>query len=68
MTLATVAYRISTDISFAALLKQNAEEALRQLNVALQPAEKQALQTLMALPEKAILIEKGLLAIEDWTL
>jgi hypothetical protein len=68
MTLATVAYRISSDVSFAALLKQNTEEALRQVQIALQPEEKKALEMLMALPEEITLAGKAMLAVEDWTL
>ncbi len=68
MTLATVAYRISTDASFAALLKQNAEEALRQVKVALKPEEKKALDMLMALPEEITLAGKAMLTAEPWTL
>jgi hypothetical protein len=68
MTLATVAYRISSDVSFATLLKQNAEEALRQVQIVLQPEEKKALDTLMAMPEEITLAGKAMLAVEDWTL
>jgi hypothetical protein len=68
MTLATIAYRISSDDSFAALLKQNAEEALRQVKIALKPEEKKALERLMALPEEITLAGKAMLAVEDWTL
>jgi hypothetical protein len=68
MTLATVAYRISSDVSFAALLKQNAEEALRQMKIALQPEEKKALVQLMALSDVTTMTGKPMLAVEDWTL
>jgi hypothetical protein len=68
MTLATVAYRISSDVSFAALLKQNTEEALRQVKISLQPEEKKALEQLIALPEDSIMAGKPMLVVEDWTL
>jgi hypothetical protein len=68
MTLANVAYRISSDVSFAALLKQNAEEALRQVKIALQPEEKKALEQLMALSAETTMTGKSMLAVEDWTL
>jgi hypothetical protein len=50
MTLATIAYRISTDVSFASLLQKNTEETLQQAGIDLKVDEKTALQKILALP------------------
>jgi len=66
MTLATVAYRISTDVSFAELLQMNAEEALRQAGITLEKTEKKALETLLALPESISKAGNAMLTTEPW--
>ena len=68
MTLATVAYRISTDVSFAALLQQNAEEALQQAGITLEKTEKQALETLLALPGHISRAGNVMLTAEPWVI
>ena len=68
MTLATVAYRISTDVSFAAMLQQNAEEALQQAGIALEIAEKKALKALLTLPGQITQASSVMLAGEPWVL
>ena len=52
MTLATIAYRISTDVSFAAMLQKNTEETLQQAGIVLSTVENSALQKILSLPEK----------------
>jgi len=66
MTLATVAYRISTDVSFAELLQLNAEEALQQAGIALEKTEKKALEALLALPESISKAGNYMLTTEPW--
>ena len=68
MTLATVAYRISTDVSFAALLQQNAEEALQQAGITLEKTEKKALETLLALPGHISRAGNVMLTAEPWVI
>lgn len=68
MTLATVAYRISTDVSFAALLQQNAEEALQQAGITLEKTEKKALETLLALPDHISRAGNVMLTAEPWVI
>jgi len=68
MTLATVAYRISTDVSFAALLQQNAEEALQQAGITLEKTEKKALETLLALPGNISRTGNVMLTAEPWVI
>lgn len=68
MTLATVAYRISTDVSFAALLQQNAEEALQQAGITLEKTEKKALETLLALPGRISRAGNVMLTAEPWVI
>jgi hypothetical protein len=68
MTLATVAYRISTDVSFAELLQQNAEEALQQAGYKLSIDEKSALQKLLALPGQIIKAGNVMLTGEPWVM
>ncbi|MEN4012184.1 MAG: hypothetical protein ROW48_09145 [Bellilinea sp.] len=68
MTLATVAYRISTDVSFAALLQQNAEEALQQAGITLEKTEKKALETLLALPGQISRAGNVILTAEPWVI
>ncbi len=68
MTLATVAYRISTDVSFAALLQQNAEEALQQAGITLEKPEKKALETLLALPGQISRAGNVMLTAEPWVI
>ena len=66
MTLATVAYRISTDVSFAAMLQKNAEEALQQAGIVLEKTEKKALENLLALPEQISKAGNYMLTAEPW--
>ncbi|HEY9075022.1 MAG TPA: hypothetical protein VIO61_00670 [Anaerolineaceae bacterium] len=66
MTLATVAYRISTDVSFAELLQLIAEEALQQAGIALEKTEKKVLETLLALPESISKAGNTMLTTEPW--
>ena len=66
MTLATVAYRISTDVSFAALLQKNAEEALQQAGIVLEETEKKALKNLLALPVQISKAGNYMLTAEPW--
>ena len=66
MTLATVAYRISMDVSFAALLQTNAEEALHQAGITLEKTEKKALETLLALPGQITRAGNVMLTAEPW--
>lgn len=66
MTLATVAYRISTDVSFAALLQKNADEALQQAGITLEKTEKKALETLLALPGSISKAGNYMLTAEPW--
>jgi hypothetical protein len=68
MTLATVAYRISTDVSFAALLQQNAEEALQQAGITLEKTEKKALETLLTLPGHISRAGNVMLTAEPWVI
>ena len=68
MTLATVAYRISTDVSFAELLQMNAEEALRQAGITLEKTEKKALETLLALPGHPSRAGNVMLTAEPWVI
>ncbi len=68
MTLATVAYRISTDVSFAAMLQKNAEEALQQAGIVLVLEEKTALEKLLALPGQIARAGNVLLTAEPWAL
>ncbi|MEW6404169.1 MAG: hypothetical protein AB1649_20425 [Chloroflexota bacterium] len=68
MTLATVAYRISTDVSFATLLQQNAEEALQQAGITLEKTEKKALETLLALPGQISRAGNVMLTAEPWVI
>jgi flagellar basal body rod protein FlgB len=66
MTLATVAYRISTDVSFAELLQKNTEEALQQAGITLEKTEKKALETLLSLPEAISKAGNYMLTTEPW--
>jgi hypothetical protein len=59
MTLATVAYRISSDVSFAAMMHKNAEEALHQAGIVLVLEEKTVLEKLLALPGKIARADQG---------
>ena len=68
MTLATVAYRISTDVSFAALLQKNAVEALQQAGITLEKTEKKALETLLALPGQISRAGNVMLTAEPWVI
>ena len=68
MTLATIAYRISTDVSFAALLQKNAEEALQQAGITLEKTEKKALETLLALPGQVTRGGNVMLTGEPWVI
>jgi len=66
MTLATVAYRISTDVSFAESLQMNAEVALQLAGIALEKTEKKALEALLALPESISKAGNFMLTTEPW--
>jgi len=66
MTLATVAYRISTDVSFAESLQMNAEVALQLAGIALEKTEKKALEALLALPESISKAGNYMLTTEPW--
>ena len=68
MTLATVAYRISTDVSFAALLQKNAEETLQKAGIALSNDEKSALLKLLSLPGQIIDAGNVMLTAEPWVM
>lgn len=66
MTLATVAYRISTDVSFAAMLQKNADEALQQAGIVLSADEKCALQNFLAIPGQIFTVGSALFSSEPW--
>lgn len=66
MTLATVAYRISTDVSFAALLQKNADEALQQAGIVLSTDEKCALENFLAIPGQIFTAGSALFSSEPW--
>ena len=66
MTLATVAYRISTDVSFAAMLQKNADEALQQAGIVLSADEKCALQNFLAIPDQIFVAGSALFSSEPW--
>ncbi len=69
MTLATVAYRISTDASFASLLQKSPEEALRRSGIALSAEEKTALQKFMEIPgQLASRIQPMFVTGEPWAI
>lgn len=68
MTLATVAYRISTDVSFATLLQKNAEETLQKAGIVLSNDEKSALMKLMSLPEQILHAGNVMLTAEPWVM
>lgn len=68
MTLATVAYRISTDVSFAALLQKNVEEALQKAGIILSNDEKTALLKLISLPDQILQAGNVMLTAEPWAL
>ena len=68
MTLATVAYRISTDVSFAALLQKNAEETLQKAGITLSNDEKSALLKLLSLPGQIIDAGNVMLTAEPWVM
>ena len=66
MTLATIAYRISTDVSFAAMLRKNTEETLHQAGIVLKMDEKTALQKILALPGQISRTGNYALTAEPW--
>ena len=66
MTLATVAYRISSDLSFAALLQKNAEEALQKSGILLSADETSALKKVLATPGQLFLGGLDIVAPEPW--
>lgn len=66
MTLATVAYRISTDVSFAALLQKNADEALQKAGIVLSADEKCALQNFLTIPGQILTAGSTLFSSEPW--
>lgn len=68
MTLATVAYRITTDGSFAALLQKNAEETLQKAGIVLSNDEKSALLKLISLPDQTLQAGNVMLTAEPWVM
>lgn len=66
MSLATVAYRISTDVSFAAMLQKNAEEVLRKSGILLSADETCALKKVLAAPGNLLLAGVDIIAPEPW--
>ncbi len=66
MTLATVAYRISTDVSFAALLQKNADEALHKAGIVLSADETSALKKILAASGQLLLAGMDIVAPEPW--
>jgi hypothetical protein len=66
MTLATIAYRISTDVSFAAMLQKNTEETLHQAGIVLKRDEETALQKILTLPGHITQAGNYALTAEPW--
>ena len=66
MPLATIAYRISTDVSFASMLKENTQEALQQAGIVLSTVENSALEKIISLSEKVTGGENITLTAEPW--
>ncbi len=67
MMLATVAYRITTDNSFAEMLHNNLEKALQQAGIALTADEKSALQKILAMHGKISAAHNYRFTFEPWT-
>lgn len=66
MTLATVAYRISSDPVFAALVKKSPEVALKRSGISLTPEEKTALQKVISVPGLAKSLLDNVFKAESW--
>lgn len=66
MTLATVAYRISMDVSFAAMLQKNVDEALHRAGIILSVDETRALKKVLAAPGQLLLAGLDIVAPEPW--
>jgi len=66
LTLAIVAHRISTDVSFTAMLQNDLEEALSLAGIALEMEEKTALQKILALPPQSIQNAKTMFTCIPW--
>jgi hypothetical protein len=66
MTLAAVAYQISTDSSLASLIKESPEDALKRFGISLTPEEKAALQKVISIPGLVTSLLDNVLKAEPW--
>ena len=69
MTLATVAYRISTDAPFTSLLQEDPDKALQQAGITLSADEKIALHKFLESPDQIVSrLEFSLFGGEPWAI
>lgn len=66
MSLATIAYRVSSDPSFASLLQQSPDEVLQSAGIVLTEEERMALQKIFDVPDMINDSLNHILKAEPW--
>lgn len=66
MSLATIAYRLSSDASFATQLQQSPDAVLHSAGIVLTEEERIALQKMLSVPEMIDDIRNKMLKAEPW--
>jgi len=66
MSLATIAYRVSSDPSFASLLQQSPDDVLQSAGIVLTEEERTALQKILSVPGMINDLLDHILKAEPW--
>ena len=66
MSLATIAYRVSSDPSFASLLQQSPDDVLHSAGIVLTEEERTALQKILSVPGMINDLLNQILKAEPW--
>ena len=66
MSLATIAYRVSSDPSFASLLQQSPDDVLQSAGIVLTEEERAALQKILSVPGMINNLLDHILKAEPW--
>lgn len=66
MSLATIAYRLSSDASFAIQLQQSPEAVLQSAGITLTDEERAALQKMLSIPGMIEDLRNKILKAEPW--